>query len=303
MKIARRSIHSPFLLEKSKLTRLLELTDAKLSQDGHHHERKFTARAEEDRVTETDSLEVVLALDNSARHRIKQLHITSNAYPQNRRPDEAPDRQLSIEFDGRSQPEIEIVAQGQDATWVNEAFSIAEEQAERTLQSSLINRMASAPLGDKALIVLFFAFFLGIAAITSTSGTSTAQLSQTMWLTPQDLKDLEPIESNPSPSQTKQAEILSRQLRNLRESARHEFSPLKLLNRRDLLIATPLLIILASLAYLSLRCYPPAVFLWGDAEDWYRSILAQRKFIWSAVVVTLVLGVVLDFFALAIATH
>ncbi len=65
----------------------------------------------------------------------------------------------------------------------------------------------------------------------------------------------------------------------------------------------PFAIILVALAYLYLRCYPRAVFLWGDAEDWYASILNKRKLVWSTIVLTLLLGIVLDLFALAINPH
>jgi len=68
-------------------------------------------------------------------------------------------------------------------------------------------------------------------------------------------------------------------------------------------MSAPFLIMLTALGYLYLRCYPGAIFLWGDAEEWYTAILNKRKFIWSTIVVALILGIVLDLFTLAIGVH
>jgi len=232
MKIARRVIRSPFVLEKSKLTRLLEVTDPKFTQDGYKLEKTFVARSKGDRLTQTDKLEVILALDNSARHRIEQLTIISSATPQDAPRDSPPKRYQSIEFDGSSGARIEVIIRADDETWANETFSAAEEQVERTVQSTIMHRITSGRYAS--WIILLALFTLAMTATTSLildqrNPLSRSRLADAMWLTPQDLDELKPLQSDPSKGQEIAGEILARQLRNLNQRDQNRPTLVKLL--------------------------------------------------------------------------
>lgn len=64
--------------------------------------------------------------------------------------------------------------------------------------------------------------------------------------------------------------------------------------RRKASVGVPLLIILVCAGYLVVRCYPRAVFLWGDEVERYNRILHARRIIWG-VIIALTLGVLSTF--------
>lgn len=57
------------------------------------------------------------------------------------------------------------------------------------------------------------------------------------------------------------------------------------------MLVAPVGLLICAFGYLA-RLYPGAVFLWGDVEDWYKSILRRRNTVWNVVIATLVLGLI-----------
>src|SRR5207245_8817814 len=57
-------------------------------------------------------------------------------------------------------------------------------------------------------------------------------------------------------------------------------------------VGTPVLIIVCCFVYLLLRCYPKGTFAWGDMADKYKRILALRRTLWTAVLLSLGVGIV-----------
>jgi hypothetical protein len=113
-----------------------------------------------------------------------------------------------------------------------------------------------------------------------------------MWLTSADLKEFQTSLGSKSILTAEDlSKIWTRQIRNV--VAEGGSSSLRnLWNWQLLLVLLPLAIILGSFVYLLAKCYPPAVFVWGDAKDWYATLLQRRQQVWYVIILGLVIGLV-----------
>jgi hypothetical protein len=65
----------------------------------------------------------------------------------------------------------------------------------------------------------------------------------------------------------------------------------------------PAVLAVCCFSYLMWRCYPGAVFLWGDAEHRYETILARRRVLWQIVMASVVVEVGSNLFGLALSSY
>ena len=296
----RKQFNSPFIVEKSKLKRLIEVLDAKFTENGTSLKFEFEAHLSGQKVIETACVEEVLALDNSKRNRVERLVMNCAGTVEA----EEVKRGLLIDFDGRTSATIYLAVRADNAAWAGEVFRVAEEQVERTLERSTMNLLSH----NRASLSVFFSFALVLFMIVLFAGTSgnmvPSRLTNTMWLTEQDLKALEPLQSDPTLAREKAGEILSRQIRNVTLYRQQRSSILAwVIQWRFIVGITPPLFILAAFGYLYFKCYPNAVFLWGDAEAWYESLKQRRKAIWSGIIVAFGIGVLASLFVVAVASR
>ena len=99
MKTERKQFLSPFLVEKSKLTRLMDVIETRFNQGGTAPACRFEVHLLGQKIIETASIEDVLAVDNSKRNRVERLLLTcSSDAPSG----QEPDRDLLVDFDGRA---------------------------------------------------------------------------------------------------------------------------------------------------------------------------------------------------------
>jgi hypothetical protein len=63
----------------------------------------------------------------------------------------------------------------------------------------------------------------------------------------------------------------------------------------------PTLALVICSAVLGFTCYPSAVFLWGDVNDRYASLVNRRKILWGVIISLIVVGVLSKFLYEAIA--
>jgi len=301
MPIARKQFDSPFVLEKSKLRRLIEAIESKLKENGRTPEFDFEAHLHGQKVVETASIDEILALDNSKRNRVERLVFSCTTSDPNTK---TVDRGSTVEFDGRARTQIYFAVKGDNAGWVGETFRTVEEQVERTLVQSIMNRLSHRRFSEFYLASLALVLLMIVLVFTLTTDLMPARLTNAMWLTNQDLKELGTIQSDPALAREKAGEVLSHQIHNLAVARQQRYSIIARATQwRSILLIIPSVLILAALAYLYFRCYPSAVFLWGDAEEWYKSLQQRRRFIWTAVVAAFVIGVLANLFVVALANH
>jgi hypothetical protein len=303
----RRWTLSPFVVDKSKLTRLLAVTDAKLEQNDYTGGTKFKLSMNGGQEVEVDSLDKVFDTDNSARNRVERLTFMSISSPGTNF-EKRLARSVVVDFDGRAEAIVGIRVEGPDHVWVRETLAAAEEQVERTFQTSFMHSISPRAFPRwLTLAGLIVGTLIGLAltALSLASRPSPSQrLAYTMWLTEQDLKELEPlVQTDTSLPRDKADEILSRQVHNLIKNRTQPALTSGLQRWRRVLLSMPFVVIWVAFAYLLFACYPPAVFLWGDAEGWYKSVESKRKNIWWGIIIALAVGVVGNLFVFALSSH
>ena len=79
------------------------------------------------------------------------------------------------------------------------------------------------------------------------------------------------------------------------------FNPSSLLNIKTLFVILPIAIVLGCIFYTVSKCYPSGIFLWGDYEAYYNRLTARRNTLWTVVVLSIVLGIVTNFFVMGLA--
>lgn len=296
MPSTRRMLKSPFLLEKSKLSRIIDILKARFDQAGVVPHFNFQVQLRGQRLIQTSAVEEVFAIDNAKKAPIEDLYLTCSDSDD---PKVTTDHIVSVDFDGTSPVAVVIAIRGKDPEWVTETFAATEEQVERAMQRSTFTRLTYNRALTTFLLVTGFVMALFVYVDLMYSHAPT-RLTNGMWLTDQDIKELEPLISSGNLTSEKAAEILSRQIRNVAK-ARREPTPISaLLKWKTMFVLVPCFLVLGAVLYLYFVCYPLAVFLWGDAEDWYKEIVGRRNVIWTCILIALVVGVLGNLFVLGL---
>lgn len=301
MKVLSKVYSSPFIAEKTKITRLLKVIQDKLSEHTGQVAEHFELRFHDGKTFETGSPDDVFGLDNSARNPIRRLVISCSTTPAGAA---HPAHKAEIDFDGlATKTKIAATVLSDSIKWATESLDVIEEQVERTLQSGIMPKL-SATLGD-----IIISWIVGVLFLTATLGvllapSTPSKVADTMWLTENDLRELSTtLERKPNLTSQEAAEVLTRQIRNLTAGQKPHSNPIAwLFSWRLLLVLPPLIIISVAFSYLVLKCYPRAVFPWGDCGELYGTLVSRRKTVWQVIIGALLIGMVGNLFVLGVGT-
>jgi hypothetical protein len=276
--------HGPFVLEKSKLTRLLGVIAERLEEPPGVVHHKFEAQLMGHKNVSSETVDEILQLDNSERSRVVRLRVASTL----RATVPIGPRFVEVDFDGTSPATIRVTTDGPDQKWVAEMASVVEEQVERNLERAALARLLS---GSSILMVALFGALLCIVSAGISLDGNELRLSRNMWLTQEDLAALrEKLRSSKALPADTALDVFNRQIGNILKQQNQ--SPLAtLMDWRVLALTVPVLVIAVCVFWLT-RLYPPAVFLWGDVEEWYRRVLVLRSTIWNVVIGALIVGLI-----------
>ena len=288
---------APFLVGRTKLTRLHDVVTEKLSEFSPNHEDKFVAILARERAIETPNLTDVFNLDNSERHPIANLRLLcTSPTPAGK----TPEHEVRVEFDSERPADISASVHSANQQWALATMAKIEEQLERVLQRDVIPRLLNKrmfwPLtGLVTMMALWLSMF---AVVLGTTGSGSSPQISRMWLSDKDLQDFEPlIGQNRILTQEQVAQLLTRQLRNLVDKEKSGSRGPQWSAFRIASLVIPVGLIASSLLYMALTCYPLAVFLWGDREELHRSLVTRRRAIWSLIIVSMGVGVLANLFA------
>lgn len=284
----------PFVVETSKLNRLLSVARERLNNAPGIKKEKFEVRSSRNRAFETESFDEVLALDNPTGNRVESFAITCKAVGD----DNKHTHLIGAEFDGSAPVDISLFVESEEPKWAADTFSAIEEQVERMIQTSPLAKLRSSLLAEVFLPFIALVLLLGIAAFALRSN----RMSEHMWLSQDDIRQLSQTSNSPPQGLELYQNITKRQMRNLTSEQAEGFIPSKYRDWRILVIAIPILVAIGAIAYLYSACYPTAVFAWGDAEDWYDGIVQKRKTIWSILIGSLAIGVIGNLFVFGLTT-
>jgi hypothetical protein len=290
MKQIHKEYPRPFVLEATKLTSIVGALHARL---GDHQVRdSFEVILSGNRREEVATLDALLALQNKKGMRVERMILTCSSKAANAGMDHA----VEVEFGPKpgteqiparaTAPLVAITVRSDEAAWAARTLSEVEEQVERTFVSH-----TTPGLWFGAILVIGLLFVLSQLHFSH----EPADQSWSMWLRSADLDRLQQIvDQGRTITDDEMREVVTRQLRNLVEyrkdlqtyNATISTSPKSLLY-----FAIPFLLVLGCGVYLFARCYPAAVFKWGDEVARYEGLLQQRNLIWQVIIGVMIVGV------------
>jgi hypothetical protein len=210
MKQIHKDYQRAFLLEKTKLDRLLDVIHGLLGE--HQNTTKhddFEVFLSGQRREEMASVDEVLDLDNSRKSKIERLMITCSASTQEAA---RPEHEIQVDFDGRTVGKTKIIVsvRSDDAGWSDRALSAVEEQVERNSLQDVPHRIALV------FLVISVAAFLLLLVLSSLHVSSAYGQADVMWLRTADIDRVEQIlKQNRTITDEEMREISTMQLRNV----------------------------------------------------------------------------------------
>jgi hypothetical protein len=267
MKTIRKEYQRPFILEPSKLSRILDVAHDNLSSATQGQiADSFEISMAGNRTEQATVLDDVLNLDNSRRYKILRVLITSSASSSN-----SMSHLVEIDFDGHdgSKPKTVLTVRSDATGWASRTFSELEEQVERTRSEDLGQRGAVA-----GLLIVFLISLLGFLLSIS---PHVRQDPLSLWgFTSEDGEYLRGLlESNETLTAEQLRELRTRQYRNL-INAVYPSKPNFWLNGRTIFASVSVVVLGTSAVILLASCYPGAVFLWGDGAERYQRLKQRR---------------------------
>ena len=153
--------NSSFVVEKSKLTRLLSVINERMALLQQPIQQTYETHLSGQKNVTNSSIEEILSLDNSRRSKIERLVLLQKSVTQ---VPAVTEHQIEVEFDGKSPTDVTVSIRGTDARWVTESMSVVEEQVERTLEKTLFHLLfnSRAMVFFIALVIFLLA---GVASL------------------------------------------------------------------------------------------------------------------------------------------
>ena len=281
-----KSLKSAFLAYESKITRLISVMKERFPTNEMSIDETYEALLQDGKTITLDSLNQVFELDNTEKNPIIKLDINCVT--------EDNSHSIRVGFSGKGDARVRLEVYSDDTAWASITQSVIEEQVERTLKQSWIYKVAGSETQVSfasfglPIIVLLFGFLIFFAP-------PPAKLYKSMWLTKADIEELNRTFAKSAKITNEQiVEITKRQITNIKK--REGGSLKRLPDFRILSLALPIIVLYGSFVYLIRKCYPTAVFLWGDVEKMYSNIEAKQKLVWSVLIGSMIVGIISSFF-------
>jgi hypothetical protein len=297
MKLIHKEYQQPFLVEPTKLERIVgKIHESFAAQSNSAVQDSFEVFLSGNQREEMSTLDDVLALDNSRKHRIERLVILCSASsPLAPRPE----HEVQVDFafpkpsstsPGTTTKAVIISVRSEAAAWASRTLAEIEEQVERTwLHHSWYSALLAL-----ALVLSIVVLLAMVSPFISLRGTPR---SDTLWLYSSDLNRIETMLKDKATLTDEQLrEISSMQLRNVIGLPREQTTVQANVVTRTLFLVVPLGVVAACMFALLTTCYPRAVFLWGDEVDRYANIVQRRKLLWNIVIGVAVVGLLSNVF-------
>lgn len=287
-----KNFHKPFILSRSKFTRLCEVIENKLKKTSTEcdFQKKFEVTMKDGKNITIPELDDIFNLDNTRRNYIVDIDITYTM------PDK--DSIISINFNGDKFKGIYSIVSGPNLTWANETIAEIEEQIERTIPEGIfykINPMSS----------MWVTVFLGlIASLVGFFGALNG-LEQTRSNLPENMvSQLKYLETKAVTNDAKinyiynyiKMSVNTSQLKKTQNVASY------LTDWRMYCVGVPLIIIVMAIIYQFKYSYPRAVFEWGDMEDVHKKTVERRKLLWNVVIVSILTGILSSLFVFGLSS-
>ena len=294
-----KSFGATFILEKSKLLRLLNIIEEKYKSIGKKPKSIFAIILKNGKQMGVNDIEHVLGHDNAIKNPIDFLGINYECHNE----DDVIDCDITYSI---SKSEIKVTVKGSNVRFANELFAEIEEQVERAIVKSWISNLkrtiSSDPRRIAPLIVSIIMMLILIPIIILVEPQQN--IYRNNFLSNSDIQHILKLSEKVQTIDDK-INLLYKynmlQLDNIKTNTNlYSFKNIFLkFDLKLIFILLPFFIIIFSFVYLLIYCYPGSLFLWGDYEDYYNRILNKRKFVFNTILVALFIGIIGSLFVYA----
>lgn len=294
-----KSFGATFILEKSKLLRLLNIIEEKYKSIGKKPKSIFAIILKNGKQMGVNDIEHVLGHDNAIKNPIDFLGINYECHNE----DDVIDYDITYSI---SKSEIKVTVKSYNVRFANELFAEIEEQVERAIVKSWISNLkrtiSSDPRRIAPLIVSIIMMLILIPIIILVEPQQN--IYRNNFLSNSDIQHILKLSEKVQTIDDK-INLLYKynmlQLDNIKTNTNlYSFKNIFLkFDLKLIFILLPFFIIIFSFVYLLIYCYPGSLFLWGDYEDYYNRILNKRKFVFNTILVALFIGIIGSLFVYA----
>ena len=285
-----------FEVEPTKLTKLLNVMHEKLA-GGDEQADSYAVYMVGNHRVDLHTLDEVLALDNSAKHRIVRLHIHSACRTLN---SASPRSEITVDFGatfktgtGSSQTGVSIEVASESGTWVADTLSEIEQQVERSWVQH------TSPIISIGLIIIapLFILLISVAGQRYETAQTARNLATTMWLTGEDISPYaDKLSRGEALSDGEQRQILSTQMTNISTVFKHyeEIDGVSLRSMGKSLLAVATITLVG--VVLLVRGYPAGIFLWGDEKSRHETRERLKRLLWPLLLALSLIPLVVQVF-------
>ena len=294
-----KSFGATFILEKSKLLRLLNIIEEKYKSIGKKPKSIFAIILKNGKQMGVNDIEHVLGHDNAIKNPIDFLGINYECHNE----DDVIDYDSTYSI---SKSEIKVTVKSYNVRFANELFAEIEEQVERAIVKSWISNLkrtiSSDPRRIAPLIVSIIMMLILIPIIILVEPQQN--IYRNNFLSNSDIQHILKLSEKVQTIDDK-INLLYKynmlQLDNIKTNTNlYSFKNIFLkFDLKLIFILLPFFIIIFSFVYLLIYCYPGSLFLWGDYEDYYNRIQNKRKFVFNTILVALIIGIIGSLFVYA----
>lgn len=290
-----KSFDSIFLLEKSKLSRLLNIIEEKYKGSGLDPKSIFEITLKNGKKMSVHDIEYVLGHDNAVKNPITHFSLKYSCSIN----DDITECEVIY---NKVMSSIDIFIESVNVKWANELFAEIEEQIERIIVKSFVYSFKRQILKDPGLLVIIIGSIFGIITMSIVLTFLQPQPSSGKdFLLNSDVQHILTLSKNAKSNDDKIGVIYEYYITrltniNIKEKGVSFIDIFHKFDLKIILILLPLLIIVISGFYLFRYCYPGSIFLWGDYEDHYNDILNRRKIVSNTIIITLLIGIIGNLF-------
>jgi hypothetical protein len=286
--LVEKSYDTPFVLDSSKLSRIVAIAEERLTEAKVTVAGKFEVLLASGRRALLDHQEDLYRLDNTVNDRVTNLlfHAGSQEPPSS--------SFIEVEFGPSYRGDISLAVASADPGWALRVFAELDEQVERTKAPSWVHSLRSY-----IPFIVFGALLIFIFLVAAFYSPRLFNDDRPSWSpAPSEIRELLARAGNATSDSSRLALLLEIRRRELAAQIvpttnRHPKIPSL---PRELFQVLPLLIIVGATGYVIIYCYPRHVFAWGDIAGSYATLVARRNWLWSVVIIALILGILGNLF-------
>jgi len=286
--LVEKAYDTAFVLDSSKLSRIVAIAEERLTEAKITVAGKFEVLMASGRRALLDHQEDLYRLDNTVNDRVTNLlfHAGSQEPPSS--------SFIEVEFGPSYRGDISLAVASADPGWALRVFAELDEQVERTRAPSWVHSLRSyipfIAIGTLLTLIILAAVFYPRRFFTT---------DRPSWSpAPSEIRELLARADHATSDSSRLALLLEIRRRELAAQivpATDRYPKISSLPR-ELFQVLPLLIIIGATGYMVIYCYPRRVFAWGDIAENYANLVARRYWLWSAVIIALILGIVGNLF-------